>query len=58
MVVTTTTSAEGQWQTFQGTLQEIIDAFEDQQVRSGDVVTMFHDGTNYVAIARKGRASN
>lgn len=58
MAVTTTTSSEGFWISIKGTESEVLDELENQNIRTGDVATVFHDGTNYVAIARQGRASN
>lgn len=58
MAVTKTNSSEGFWISIKGTEQEVLDGLENENIRSGDVATVFHDGTNYVAICRQGRASN
>ncbi len=42
------------WVTLEGTLAEVVGALRDEGVSTTNVVSIFHDGTNYVAVYRKG----
>ncbi len=42
------------WVTLEGTLAEVVGALRDEGVSVSNVVAIFHDGTNYVAVYRKG----
>ena len=42
------------WVTLSGTLAEVVGALRDEGVSVSQCVSIFHDGTNYVAVYRKG----
>ena len=52
MVVTKT--QYGPWVALSGTLAEVVQALRDEGISTIQCKNVFHDGTNYVAVYRKG----
>lgn len=45
-----TTNTDGNWKSVEGTLVEILNELNTDNVKKLDQAQMFHDGTNYVAV--------